>query len=122
MDQDKILDAFAADNGYRTTSLDTPVGGDDSPITLEGVIGQEGDDYEEVVNKIWVEEHLASLNPSEQLVLRAQAGLLDHDYDEQYTQAELAEMLGVSQMQVSRITTLALQKLSDMLDEDEITY
>lgn len=110
IDEDLLHEAYVADNAYSTTSLDQPLGGEDSTVTLEGTIGQEGDDYEGIDNKMWAEESLALLDPRERTVITARAGM--PPFDGEQSQAEIAEMIGVSQMQVSRIIYAALLKLS----------
>ncbi|HLC91928.1 MAG TPA: SigB/SigF/SigG family RNA polymerase sigma factor [Candidatus Saccharimonadales bacterium] len=118
MDQDTLSDVLIADNSYGTTSLDTPVYRYGNLMAPEDTIGNEADDFEEVENKMRVEEMLAGLNPRERLVISARAGL--PPFEDENSQAEIAEMIGVSQMQVSRLITAVLLKLSRVLSDVEV--
>lgn len=64
------------------------------------------DDREDIINKILINEELTSLNESDRL-------LIDYRYYQGFTQSETAEMLGISQVKVSRQEKLILSRMKN---------
>lgn len=77
-------------------------GGDQ--IFLLDQLKNEKEDSEELINKIAIEQMLGKLNEKEK-------NIIEKRYFQDKTQIELAEELGVSQAQISRIEKNALEKL-----------
>jgi RNA polymerase sigma-B factor len=108
---EEVLDGLQTAEAYDTVSLDAPVGGEsDGPTSrLESFGG--GD------------ERLALID--DQATIFAAAKHLPHREREilflrfgvDLTQTEIAERIGVSQMQVSRLLRRSLQRLRDMTDD-----
>ena len=83
---------------YRANSLDGPrVGGDDEDgATLGDTLGGADDGFARAEDRVLIADLLRSLPVRERQVLRMR-------FDHGFTQAEIGERIGVSQMQVSRI-------------------
>ena len=73
-------------------------------LNLEDVIGTDGDivakEYENNINKRFIEEKLNSLKEREKLIMTLRYGL---NNSKEYTQKEVATILGISQSYISRI-------------------
>ena len=106
-----VLEALDAARAYRAR----PIGktSDDESGTGE-VLDLSSDDLSLLrsEDRIVVERLLAGVEPREQLMLRMR-------FYEEMTQQEIAERLGVSQMQVSRLLSRVLTRLRQKLTADE---
>ncbi len=83
-------------------------GGDQ--IFLLDQLKNKKDESEEVIDKIAVSQILSKLNPKERLIIEKR-------YFNDKTQTELAEELGVSQAQVSRIEKNALDRIRKRIEK-----
>ncbi len=92
---------------YRAKSVDAPASEEDE-TNLLGVLG--GDDEQFDLADIWysLEPLISDLGPEEQEVLFLR-------FFEDMTQSDIAEVVGVSQMQVSRLISRALDRLHTRL-------
>jgi RNA polymerase sigma-B factor len=99
----EVLEAREAFAGLDTDSLDAPVGGDDGDAaeTVGELLGGTDDGYELVEDRAALAHGVASLPRRDRLALRLR-------FDRDMTQAEIGRVLGISQMQVSRILRRAL--------------
>jgi RNA polymerase sigma factor (sigma-70 family) len=103
VDAEAVTEALVAASAYRSTSLFAPVGTDDGP-TLADRLGVEEPDYEAVTIHETLRPLLASLPERERhLITMRLFGNM--------TQTHIAERLGISQMQVSRLLTRTLSRL-----------
>ena len=93
IDQRQIAECIIAGAGFRPTSLDAPVG---DSTTLGSYISDERDIAARVTDHLALQWALAELTLGEQKVLVWR-------YEDECTQTEIADRLGLSQMQVSRI-------------------
>ena len=84
-------------------SLQSPVGGEDDTLTLENVLGGDGIE-EDITENLSLRAAVAALPERERqvIVLRYQRG---------WTQERTAKVVGVSQVQVSRIEKRAVERL-----------
>lgn len=89
---------MAVEAGYSPESLFNAVGeGDNSPILLIDRLNDTGTDNEsEMIDKIALRQVLDSLKPRERQIIILR-------YFKEKTQVQIASMLGISQVQVSRI-------------------
>jgi RNA polymerase sigma-B factor len=94
-------EALAARNGV---SLSAPTRGDDDEHTLGDVIGDGDDGYELAERRALIDGLSRSLTLREREILRLR-------FDEDMTQAEIGEAVGLSQMHVSRLLRDILAKL-----------
>lgn len=108
--QEEVLETLAAAQGYSATSLDAPVDGD-AGMPLADTLGGEDDALERVVDQASVEPLLAALPARDRhiLCLRFYRG---------WTQSQIAEDVGVTQMQVSRLLSRALARLRTAVVDD----
>ncbi|MGH8916636.1 MAG: sigma-70 family RNA polymerase sigma factor [Acidimicrobiia bacterium] len=104
---DEVDAALAAALAYNAKSVDAPVS-DDDETTLLRVLG--GDDEQFDLADIWysLAPLISDLEPQEQEVLFLR-------FFEDMTQSDIAEVVGVSQMQVSRLISRALERLRSRL-------
>jgi RNA polymerase sigma-B factor len=98
-----VLEGLEAATARRTGSIDAPLGtADGTEIAVVDTLGHEEPGYDAVEAQLAGET--ADLDERELEVLRMRLG-------REMTQAEIGECLGVSQMQVSRISRQAVWKL-----------
>ena len=103
LDADEVLEALDAADARRVGSLDASIGRDDAePTSTIETVGRVDGGYDRV--EADTASKTAELDQRERLVLKLRFG-------RGLTQSAIGEMLGVSQMQVSRISRRALRKL-----------
>jgi RNA polymerase sigma-B factor len=103
--EEAALEALEAAGAYHATSLDTPRGTESEPgDTLADTIGGEEDGYDAAEDRATIDRLMRSITPREREVLRLR-------FEEDMTQAEIGELIGVSQMQVSRLIRQAVARL-----------
>lgn len=104
---DEVEDALEVALSYTAKSLDAPVAEDDETSLLR-VLGSEDENFD--LAEIWysIEPLISDLNQQEQEVLFLR-------FFEDMTQSDIAEVVGVSQMQVSRLIARALDTLRTRL-------
>ena len=111
--EEQVLDALQAASAYRVGSLDAPrvgAGEETRPETLGETIGAEEPGFARAEERATLEPALAFINERERQVLTLR-------FNEDLTQAEIGERIGVSQMQVSRLIRQALNRLREGLRE-----
>jgi RNA polymerase sigma-B factor len=101
-----VIDARQALNAYRVGSLEAPRHGadGDGEVSYADSIGADDDGYELVELSTTTSAALRELEPRQRELLRLR-------YAEELTQTEIAERIGVSQMQVSRLLKGCLREL-----------
>ncbi|HBM74384.1 MAG TPA: RNA polymerase sigma-G factor, partial [Clostridiaceae bacterium] len=82
---------------------------DGSPVLLIDKISEEKDMDNEVTDKIALKEVLDKLEPKARQIIILR-------YFKDKTQTEIAHMLGISQVQVSRIEKKVLAKMKDIME------
>jgi RNA polymerase sigma-B factor len=102
-----VLEAMEAATAYETASLDAPRAGsdDDGSWTYGDSVAEEDPGFELVDIGETLRGSLAALPERERLILRLR-------FERDMTQAEIAELIGVSQMHVSRLLRRSLERLS----------
>jgi RNA polymerase sigma-B factor len=103
-DEESVLEALQAGGAYRAVSFDAPRRTDDDATTLGDSIGVTECGFDRAEERALLTTLLARVTPRERSVLRMR-------FEEDMTQAEIGEIIGVSQMQVSRIIRQALERL-----------
>jgi RNA polymerase sigma-B factor len=108
-----VLAGLDAGSAHYSVSLDAPVSSNDGeePDALGDAMGSEDDSYGLVETTAALSAAVARLPHLER---RALALRLDHDMK----QTEIAQQLGCSQMQVSRLLRRAASRLHEMTDPD----
>ncbi len=99
--EEDILGAIEAGNNSRPTSLDVAPPGSDSTVTEVPVIE---DGFERTLERRTLAASVHLLSPAERLIVR-------QVFYEGRTQRQVAEDLGVSQMQISRLARKAVEKI-----------
>jgi RNA polymerase sigma-B factor len=105
--EEDVVEALSADGCFTPTSLDTPVGADGT-----GVLGEmiPGDD-----SAMSDAEARVMLAPAVRALPEREREVLYLRFFKQQTQAQIAEEIGVTQMQVSRILSRVLAELRGQL-------
>jgi RNA polymerase sigma-B factor len=109
LEREAIVDAIAARAALGAESLDAPrYGGEDSDLTYAEAVGVEdpGFDFDHVPG---LRRTLRSLPEQERMILHLR-------FNEDLSQAEIAERVGVSQMQVSRLLRRSLARLRPVVE------
>ncbi len=110
LSQEEVLDGLQTADAYGAVSLDAPVGDEDgTPSRLEA-IGDEDERLELVDRQATIFAAAKCLPERERRILFLRFG-------EDLTQSEIADRVGVSQMQVSRLLRRSLQRLRDLTDD-----
>jgi RNA polymerase sigma-B factor len=104
-DEDRIMEALAAAEAYRTLSLDQPFQDGTGPLEA---IGDDDLGFERAEARAMLADGLHELAPREREIVRLR-------YFEGLTQREIAERVGISQMHVSRLIRRTVQQLRDRI-------
>lgn len=107
---EEVLEAMEIGKNYQALSIDHSIESDTdgSTVTLLDMLGKEDDRFELTNKRIVFSEVIDILSEREKQIL--QLTFLD-----QLSQKEAGEMLGISQMHVSRIQRKALEKLKSAI-------
>jgi RNA polymerase sigma-B factor len=106
LDDEQVLEALQAQQGMRAASLDAPRGnGDDHDATLADAHGTIDPELARAEHRATIARLFERLDEREQRVLALR-------FQEDMTQEQIGKIVGVSQMQVSRIIRGAIAKLS----------
>lgn len=107
---EEVLDALETSAAHHSASLDAPrEDGDEESGTLVDVFGEEDQRYELVDQTVTVSVAARQLSARERKVLALR-------FVQDMTQTQIAQEIGVSQMQVSRILRRALSRLRELTD------
>jgi len=105
LDTEEVIDALQALQAYETLSLDAPRPGADGDLISYGdSVGHDDARFELVELDATVSSVLKHIPPRERLILRMR-------FVDDLTQTEIAERVGISQMQVSRLLRRSLDQL-----------
>ena len=105
LNAEQILDALAAIEAYETSPLDARrPGNEEDGMTYAEALGEEDERFDLVECDVAVRSALAEIAPRERRILRLR-------FVEDLTQSEIADRVGVSQMQVSRLLSRSLDRL-----------
>ncbi len=109
--REAVLEARGVLSAYHADSLEDSHSGRDDDDPLLSVLGCDEAGYDGVEQRVLLEGMLCCLTLRERDVVRLR---FEHDL----TQAMIAEEVGLSQMQVSRILRRSLDRLREVLTED----
>jgi RNA polymerase sigma-B factor len=105
IDEETVLEALQAGGAHRALSFEAPYGGAQEPTaTLGDSVGFDDDGFDRAEARATVDALLAILTPRERAILRMR-------FEEDMTQAEIGALVGISQMQVSRLIRRSLSRL-----------
>ncbi len=106
-----VLDALQAVQAYDTLSLDAPRPRADGEVVAYGeTLGQDDERYELVELDATLTAVLGHIPPRERAILRMR-------FIEDLTQTEIAQRVGISQMQVSRLLRRSLEQLRTLTQD-----
>lgn len=111
---DEVLEAMESSSAYSSVSLEAPSGADDddTPSVIDRY-ATEDSDLAFTDDRIIIEEALANFSPRERDVIEMR-------FLKGMTQIEIAEKLGISQVQVSRLLRRTLKKIQDKIDPEGV--
>jgi len=111
LEPESVIDGLLAIQAYESLSLDAPrPGGEDDAITYGDTVGDEDHRYELIELDSTVVAVLDRLPAREREILRMR-------FVEELTQTQIAQRVGVSQMQVSRLLRRSLDQLRAMTQD-----
>ncbi|MEO1063127.1 MAG: sigma-70 family RNA polymerase sigma factor [Actinomycetota bacterium] len=102
--EDRVLEALDADRAYRPVSLDTPA------TTAAPATAHEAEGFADVDRRLLVSQLLDRLPSSDAEIVRLR-------FFEELSQQQIADRIGVSQMQVSRLLRRILGQLREVADD-----
>jgi RNA polymerase sigma-B factor len=108
--EEDVVEALEARTAYRLTSIDAPVGNDESEGGMQ--LGDDDPGFGRVEERAIIGRLITRLPAREREIIQLR-------FAEELTQAEIAQRIGVSQMHVSRLLSASLAKLRAWADERE---
>ena len=111
MTDDQVLDALAAHSAYRPNSLAQSPGSGEDDVDIEIPVEEIG--YHIAEGRTALREGLARLPARERLILHLR-------FDQGMIQSDIAKIVGVSQMHVSRLIARALETLRRITEEGDL--
>jgi RNA polymerase sigma-B factor len=109
--EEQVLEAREALGAHSPASLDEPISGDGQATSLGDLIGGEDEALAVAEDAVLLDHYLAHLSPRHREVLRLR-------FAEDLKQREIGEILGVSQMHVSRLIRQAVDQLQAVAEEE----
>ena len=109
--QEEVIEALAAAQDYNLASLDAPMDGEADGVPLSATLGGDDGAIDRVVDHVSVAPLLASLPERDRHILSLR-------FYRGWTQSQIAEDIGVTQMQVSRLLSRTLSRLRSQLDDE----
>jgi RNA polymerase sigma-B factor len=107
--EEQVLEALEAAGAYRASSFDAPRPGGEEEESMGEAVGREDLGFARAEDRATLGALLLELAPREREVLRLR-------FEEDMTQAEIGERVGVSQMQVSRLIRQSLARMRAAAD------
>jgi RNA polymerase sigma-B factor len=106
---EEVLEAMEASVAYEASSLDAPRTNDSDSDSYAESIGADDDAYEQIEYMQTIAPTMRALPERDRLVLKLR-------FEDDLTQSEIADQIGVSQMHVSRLIRRALARLRTVAD------
>ena len=111
-EEEDVLEALQAGGAYRAVSFDAPrTGADEDVATVGDSVGIDEDGFDRAEERATLKQLMSTVTPREREVLRMR-------FEQDMTQAEIGTVIGVSQMQVSRVIRQALVRLRAAADAE----
>lgn len=107
---DEVLEAMESSSAYSSVPLEgtSPGVDDDAPSVIDRFATEDAD-LAAIDDRMVIDEAIAGFSSREQEVVRMR-------FDEGLTQVEIAERLGISQVQVSRLLRRTLKRVQEKLE------
>ena len=110
----EVTEAQMLKGCFSPLSLDAPVNTDSDAASLGDLLADEDPEHSASEARLMLGPALSALTDRERLIVRLR-------FNEDMTQAEIGEIIGVTQMQVSRILQKVLVKLREVLADDPMS-
>lgn len=110
LSEEEVVEAMGASQAYSSNSMDRP--SEETGLTLLDRLEEDDPGMLNLEERIAIEDAIAQLPQRQQHILHLR-------FNEDMTQSEIAEILDISQMHVSRLLSSAMEVLRDHLSEDE---
>ncbi|UFJ40951.1 RNA polymerase sigma factor SigB [Brevibacillus humidisoli] len=112
--EEEVLETMEMGRNYHSLSVDSEIetDSDGSTITLLDLIGREDSGYTSIEDEITLSKALQVLTPREKAIIHL-------TFYENMSQKQAGDVLGISQMHVSRLQRRALMKLREALRASE---
>lgn len=112
MHDEEILETIELSQGYQSLSIEHKLGGnnEDSNVAIRDMLGEDELGYEQVNSRLVIESVLHVLTDREKKII-------DYTYLNNLSQKVTGDLLGISQMHVSRIQRNAIKKLQKAIRE-----
>lgn len=108
--EEEILETMEMSKSYKALSVDRKVEADSdgSTVAILDLVGNDENGYNQIDQQMILEKILPILSPREQKIIQ-------YTYFENMSQKETGELLGISQMHVSRLLRRSLKKLREAI-------
>jgi len=110
VDVEEVIEALAADGAFTPSSLDVPIG-PESSSTLGDLVRDEG-------GELLSAEARVMLGPAVRRLGERDRRIVELRFFEGWTQEQIAQEIGVTQMQVSRLLSRILHTLREQIEPD----
>lgn len=112
--EEEVLETMEMGKSYKALSVDREAEADSEggTVAILDLIGNEDEGYENIDQRMLLEKVLPILSEREQLILK-------YTYFENKSQKETGEILGISQMHVSRLLRRSLLKLREAIQSEQ---
>ena len=111
-DEESVLEALDVRNGLTATSLDAPSGNDGDGDAFVDVLGTCDNAFRLAEARATLASMMSVLTDRDRLIVRLR-------FEEDLTQEEIGDLVGLSQMQISRVLRSALERLRTVAQHDE---
>ena len=109
VDVDDVAECLASAESYHLQSIDAPVASTDGEVSVADSVGAAEPRYDLIEDLVSLREALTTVAPRERRILALR-------YFHDFTQQQIAEEVGVTQMQVSRLLTKTHERLRRQLE------
>lgn len=112
--EEEILETMEMGKSYKALSVDRKIEADSdgNTVAILDIVGDEDTGYDTIDQRMILEKVLPVLSEREQLILQ-------YTYFENKSQKETGEILGISQMHVSRLLRKSLLKLREAIKAEQ---
>lgn len=113
--EEEVLETMEMSKSYQALSVDRKVdaGNDGSEVAILDLIGSNENEFNKVDQQLLLEKVLPILSDREQQILKC-------TYFNNMSQKETGELLGISQMHVSRLQRRSLRKLREAIPSENV--
>ena len=108
---DEVLEAMESSGAYSSVSLETSSSDEEDAPSIIDRYASEDEALDSADDRMVIEDTIRDFSPREQEVIRMR-------FLEGLTQVEIAQRLGVSQVQVSRLLRRTLKRIQEKIDPE----